>query len=88
MTFIIAERAFKTPTLRNIAERAPYMHDGSLSTLSQVVDHYNSEFIRRTSLSDQIEQLNLSEQDKIDIIMFMKSLSSQDSPVVIPILPN
>lgn len=85
---IIAERAFKTPTLRNIAERAPYMHDGSLSTLSQVVDHYNSGFIRRTSLSDQIEQLNLSEQDKIDIIMFMKSLSSQDSPVVIPILPN
>lgn len=85
---IIFERAFKTPTLRNIAERAPYMHDGSLSTLAQVVDHYSGRFIRRPSLSDQITPLNISERDKADLIAFMKSLSSQDLPVAMPILPN
>ena len=44
-------RAFKTPTLRNAAERAPFMHDGSLVTLTEVVDHYDTGGIQRPSLS-------------------------------------
>lgn len=82
------ERAFKTPTLRNIAERAPYMHDGSLQTLDQVVDHYDHGFIRRVSLADQIVSLGLSAEEKADLIAFLKSLSSADERVVPPSLPR
>jgi cytochrome c peroxidase len=83
----ILERAFKTPTLRNIAERAPYMHDGSQATLEAVVDHYDKGFVRRPSLSDSIKPLNLSAQDRADLVAFMRTLSSQDAPVSLPNLP-
>ena len=83
----ILERAFKTPTLRNIAERAPYMHDGSQATLEAVVDHYDHGFVRRPSLSDNIKPLNLSAQDRADLVAFMRTLSSQDAPVSLPSLP-
>jgi cytochrome c peroxidase len=80
--------AFKTPTLRNIADRPPYMHDGSLPTLEAVVDHYDHGFTARPSLSDGIEKLGLSAQDKADLVAFMKTLSSNDEPVVFPVLPR
>ncbi|MCE3288446.1 MAG: putative di-heme cytochrome c peroxidase [Caulobacter sp.] len=83
----ILERAFKTPTLRNIAERAPYMHDGSQATLEAVVDHYDKGFVQRASLSDSIKPLNLSAQDRADLVAFMRTLSSQDAPVSLPNLP-
>lgn len=82
------KHAFKTPGLRNIVERAPYMHDGSLSTLSEVVDHYAEGFIQRPSLSDDMKPFTLSAEEKQDLIAFLESLSSQDDPVEIPILPN
>lgn len=74
--------AFKTPTLRNIDLTAPYMHDGSLKTLEDVVDFYNnggresendplSEF-----LSGGIRPLNLSDRQKADLVEFMKALTS------------
>lgn len=84
----ILERAFKTPTLRNIAERGPYMHDGSLHTLEQVIDHYDHGFVRRASLADQITSLDLTAQEKADLIAFLKSLSSTDEPVILPNLPR
>ena len=83
----ILERAFKTPTLRNIAERAPYMHDGSQATLEAVVDHYDHGFVQRPSLSDGIKPLHLSAQDRADLVAFMRTLSSQDAPVSLPNLP-
>ncbi len=82
------KHAFKTPGLRNIVERAPYMHDGSLATLSEVVDHYADGFIERPSLSDDMKPFKLSAEEKQDLIAFLESLSSQDDPVEIPILPN
>lgn len=85
---VIFERAFKTPTLRNIAERAPYMHDGSLKTLEQVVDHYDHGFIQRPSLSDSMKPLHLTAGEKADLVAFMKTLSSKDAPVDYPILPR
>lgn len=84
----VLEYAFKTPTLRNIADRPPYMHDGSLPTLEAVVDHYDSGFIRRASLSDQIKPLGLTAGDKADLLAFLKTLSSQDTPVSYPVLPR
>ncbi len=67
--------AFKTVGLRNIALRAPYMHDGSIETLEGVVDHYNSKFIRRPSLSDEIEPLNLTNEEKKTISRVLENIN-------------
>lgn len=67
--------AFKTPTLRGVAERAPYMHDGSLPTLEAVVEHYDRGGNPRPSLSPDIFPLHLTEQEKADLVAFMRSLS-------------
>ncbi|MBS1212754.1 MAG: cytochrome-c peroxidase [Proteobacteria bacterium] len=74
--------AFKTPTLRNIALTAPYMHDGSLETLADVVEHYNNGGTRfpgaivNPYLSGGIRPLNLSEVQKKDLAAFMEALTS------------
>ncbi|MRI53180.1 tryptophan tryptophylquinone biosynthesis enzyme MauG [Methylobacterium sp. DB1607] len=67
--------AFKTPTLRNVARRPPYMHDGSLTTLSEVIDLYDRGGIERPSRSRDIRPLHLSAREKADLIAFMESLS-------------
>lgn len=84
----ILERAFKTPTLRNIAERAPYMHDGSLATLEAVVEHYDAGFLERSSLSPEMKRLNLTTQEKSDLVEFLRTLSSRDPEVALPTLPH
>ena len=84
----VLKHAFKTPGLRNIIERAPYMHDGSLQTLAEVIDHYDNGFVTRDSLSDEMKQLGLSSDEKIDLIAFLKTLSSKDDPMDLPVLPN
>lgn len=76
--------AFKTATLRNIELTAPYMHDGSLKTLEDVVEHYNrggassDKEVITPFLSGGIRPLNLTEQEKKDLVAFMKSLTSTD----------
>lgn len=67
--------AFKTPSLRNVAIRPPYMHDGSLQTLEAVLDHYQSGFRTRPSLSPRIQAPDLSAQEKVNVIEFLKSLT-------------
>lgn len=68
---------FKTPTLRNIALTAPYMHDGSLQTLKQVVDYYDKGGNHNKFIDAAIFPLHLSTQEKHDLIAFMQSLTSQ-----------
>ena len=74
--------AFKTPTLREVARTAPYMHDGSLKTLREVVEHYNNggfsdpKAKANDFLSGGIRPLGLSEQQKADLVAFMEALSS------------
>jgi cytochrome c peroxidase len=74
--------AFKTSTLRNIAVTAPYMHDGSLETLREVVEHYNNGGVTKEGdpinpfLSGGIRPLNLSEQEIDDLVAFMETLTS------------
>jgi len=82
------EHAFKTPTLRNINQRAPYMHDGSLATLAAVIDHYDSGFVNRPSLDTQMHRLGLTPEEKADLVAFMNSLTSLDPPTVVPVLPQ
>jgi len=67
--------AFKTPTLRNIALTAPYMHDGSSATLEEVVELYDRGGGDAPNKSKLIYKLNLSAQEKADLVAFMKSLN-------------
>jgi cytochrome c peroxidase len=73
--------AFKTPTIRNVAKSAPYMHDGSQKTLEEVVEWYAKGGYANASLDPKIKKLELSDQDKKDLVEFMKACSS-DFPVV------
>lgn len=74
---------FKVPSLRNIAVTPPYMHDGRFETLEEVIDHYNHG-VKESSTVDEIMQYNidpglqLSEQDKADLVAFMKTLTDED----------
>lgn len=72
----VLRHAFKTPSLRNTAERAPYMHDGSLPTLAAVVDHYDHGFVRRPSLAPEVKPLNLTASERADIVAFLRTLSA------------
>ncbi len=83
-----ANHAFKTPGLREIVRRAPYMHDGSLPTLEAVVDHYNSGGIARDSRSDLVKPLGLSSEEKADLVAFMKTLTGEADPTTVPVLPR
>ncbi len=79
--------AFKTPTLRNVELTAPYMHDGSLGTLREVLDHYNNGGVTPKDapvndfLSGGIRPLNLTEEELVDLEAFMVALTS-------PVLPG
>jgi cytochrome c peroxidase len=69
--------AFKTPTLRNVELTGPYMHNGSLATLEQVVQFYNrgGNFFRNPELDPDIRPLGLSAGEQADLVAFMKSLT-------------
>jgi cytochrome c peroxidase len=81
--------AFKTPTLRNVDRRAPYMHEGNEQTLAEVVDFYDrGGDVHRKSLSPEIVPLHLTAQEKWDLLAFLSTLTSVDKPVEYPILPR
>jgi cytochrome c peroxidase len=73
---------FKTPTLRNIANTAPYMHDGRFSTLEQVVDHYNSGGQPSATIDPFMKYqqggLQLSPQSKFNLIQFLNMLTDEE----------
>lgn len=69
---------FKVPTLRNIAVTAPYMHDGSISTLEEVIAHYESGGKTHENKSQFITGFQLSSQEKTDLINFLNSLTDYD----------
>ena len=66
---------FKVPTLRNIALTAPYMHDGSLKNLEDVIEHYNAGGKRNARKSPLIKPLNLTETEKKDLLAFLRCLT-------------
>ena len=80
--------AFKTPGLREITSRSPYMHDGSLATLEQVVEHYDRGGVDRPSRSDLVKPLGLTAQEKSDLVAFLKTLTSDLNPTAVPVLPR
>ncbi|MES1982189.1 MAG: cytochrome c peroxidase [Pseudomonadota bacterium] len=79
--------AFKTPTLRDVALTAPYMHNGVYKSLQEVVEHYNKGGVTHENLDPNIRPLNLSDQDQADIVAFLQSLTGKPMKVVLPHLP-
>jgi cytochrome c peroxidase len=79
--------AFKTPTVRNVALTAPYMHDGSVATLEEVVEWYDKGGHPNPHLSDKIRALKLTPQDKADLVAFMKACTGPTPTVEVSRLP-
>ena len=79
--------AFKTPSLRNIQLRAPYMHNGKLAHLEDVIAHYMSGGLDRASKSALIRPTELSAAEQSDLIAFLESLTAYSVEVEVPSLP-
>lgn len=69
---------FRTPSLRNVAVTAPYMHDGSLSTLAAVIDFYDAGGVPNEGLDPRIRALDLTPEQKQDLIAFLESLNGSN----------
>ena len=80
--------AFKTPTIRNVALSAPYMHDGSQKTLEEVVEWYAKGGHANPNLSEKIKKLDLSAQDKADLVEFMKACTGDFPKINVARLPE
>jgi cytochrome c peroxidase len=68
---------FKTPTLREIARTAPYMHDGSVATLEDVIEYYDRGGNQNTHLDSELRPLHLSAEEKRNLVLFLSSLSAR-----------
>jgi cytochrome c peroxidase len=68
---------FKVPSLRNVAHTAPYMHDGSIASLSEVIEHYNRGGVAHPNKSPLVKPLHLKESEKEDLLQFLLSLSDE-----------
>lgn len=68
-------RAFRTPSLRNVALTAPYMHDGSIATLDEVIEFYAEGGHRDDALDPQMLPIELSESDRSDLLAFLRALT-------------
>ncbi len=80
--------AFKTPTLRNVTQTPPYMHDGSEATLLEVVKLYDRGGHPNAWLSKEIKPLHLSDQDRADLVAFLESLAGEVQGIEKPALPR
>ena len=76
--------SFKTPTLRDVALRAPFMHDGSLATLTQVVRHYARGGFRDERLDPLVRKFDATSGDVADLVAFLESLTGDVRPALAP----
>ena len=80
--------AFKVPTLRDVARRAPYMHDGSVPDLPSAIALYDRGGIARPSRDVLIRPLGLGSGEKSDLLAFLNTLTASPAPVAMPVLPR
>jgi cytochrome c peroxidase len=80
--------AFKTPGLRDVAQTAPYFHDGSADTLEQVVEHYVEGGAVKTNLSPPMKPLSLSAEEKAALAAFLRALTTPHAVFDYPVLPK
>ena len=74
--------AFKTPTLRDVSRTAPYMHDGSQTTLEEVIEFYDIGGEKNPHLDINMKPLGLTPEEKKALVAFMKALDSEPYPMV------
>ncbi len=77
--------AFRTPSLRNVARTAPYMHDGSLTTLEEVVEFYDAGGRPNPNLSPRIRPLLLTEYEKAALVAFLRALTDAEFEHIRPV---
>ncbi len=80
--------AFRTPTLRDLLRTAPYMHDGSVETLEEVIELYDKGGEPNPWLDPKMQPLNLTEQEEADLLAFLHSLEGDWEPIEAPALPQ
>ena len=84
---VIMQHAFKTPTLRDFRMSGPYMHDGSMASLDEVIDHYEDGGKKRPSLSPEMQAITLSAQERADLVAYLRTLQGPPLDVTLPRLP-
>ena len=80
--------AFKTPTVRSVALTAPYMHDGVFKTLDEVIEFYNKGGGAVPGKDVFMTPLNLNDQEKKDLVEFLKALTGESLKISMPKLPR
>jgi len=85
---VFMQHAFKTPTLRDLDLNGPFMHDGSMRTLIDVIAHYEQGGVQRPSLSPEISAFTLSDEEKTALIEFIKTLDGGPLDVELAQLPE
>ena len=68
---------FKVPSLRNVQITKPYMHDGSIHSLKEVIEHYNSGGANHKNKSEFIRPLNLNKKEKQALVLFLNTLTDK-----------
>ena len=76
--------AFKTPGLRDITKHAPYMHDGSMRTLAEVVDHYDKGGTANPALDPKMKKLFLTAAEKAAVVRFLEALTGENPVYTAP----
>ncbi|MEH6456719.1 MAG: photosynthetic protein synthase I, partial [Cocleimonas sp.] len=74
---------YKTPSLRNVTLTAPYMHNGSLSNLEDVISFYNKGGVENTLQDPRINPLNLTDDEQEELVAFLKSLTGSNVDVLV-----
>ena len=74
---------YRTPTLRNVALTAPYMHDGSISNLKEVIAFYDAGGIRNELLDPLLRPLNLSDEESNQLLAFLNTLTGDNVDVLV-----
>jgi len=82
------KHAFKTPGLREIARRSPFMHDGSIATLEQVVEHYDQGGAPAEPLRPRETASVSRHRRSSELVAFLKTLTSHLDPTTVPVLPR
>ncbi len=86
LTFVAQDLGkFKTPSLRDVARRAPYMHNGAFATLEEVVDYYDKGGTLNGRLDKHVRPLALTEGERGDLVAFLKALTGDERPGVGPL---
>ena len=71
--------AYKTPSLRNVSRTPPYMHDGSIATLDDVIEYYSSGSAAKFGNNGYLVRLNLAADEKAALAAFLRSLDGDDA---------